>query len=90
MDLKLAGRTYIVTGGARGLGRATLDVLVSEGANVVVSGRSAESLDEAARGHGAAVTTVVADNADPTTPRRLIEAATGAFGRLDGALISVG
>ena len=40
-------RVYIVTGGARGLGRATADVLVAEGARVVISGRSQETLDEA-------------------------------------------
>jgi 3-oxoacyl-[acyl-carrier protein] reductase len=33
---------------------------------------------------------VVADNADPATPARLIAAARDAFGRLDGALVSVG
>ena len=35
---------YVVTGGARGLGRATADCLVAEGARVVLSGRSEESL----------------------------------------------
>ena len=35
-------------------------------------------------------TGVVADNADPGTPARLVEAARSAYGRLDGALISVG
>ena len=60
MDLGLTDRVYVVTGGARGLGRATLDVLVAEGARVVVSGRSQESLDEVAAAHGDAVATVVA------------------------------
>ena len=48
MDLELKDRVYVVTGGARGLGRATVDCLVAEGARVVVSGRSEESLAEAA------------------------------------------
>ena len=90
MDLQLADRVFVVTGGARGLGRATLDVLVAEGAQAVVSGRSADSLDEVARTHGDAVVTVVADNADADTPARLIAAAHERWGRLDGALISVG
>ena len=47
MDLELKDRVYIVTGGARGLGRATADVLVADGAKVVLSGRNAESLAEA-------------------------------------------
>ena len=49
MDLQLRERVYVVTGGARGLGRATADCLVAEGARVVLSGRSEESLAAAAR-----------------------------------------
>jgi 3-oxoacyl-[acyl-carrier protein] reductase len=90
MDLQLTDRVYIVTGGARGLGRATADCLVAEGARVVLSGRSEESLAAAARALGDAAVVVSADNADPRTPGRLIAAAQGRWGRLDGALISVG
>ena len=90
MDLDLADRVYIVTGGTRGLGRATADVLVAEGARVVVSGRSRESLDSLATAYGEAAVTVAADNADADTPGRLMAAARGRWGRLDGALISVG
>jgi 3-oxoacyl-[acyl-carrier protein] reductase len=90
MDLHLADRVYLVTGGARGLGRATADVLVAEGARVVLSARSEEPLDAAARALGDAVEPVVADNADPATPGRLIAAARRRWDRLDGALISVG
>ena len=90
MDLQLQDRVYVVTGGARGLGRATVDRLVAEGARAVVSGRSEESLAEAAQTLGDAVVPVVADNADPDTPGRLIDAAQERWGRLDGALISVG
>jgi 3-oxoacyl-[acyl-carrier protein] reductase len=91
MDLGLADRVYIVTGGAGGLGRATAEVLVAEGARVVLSGRTKESLEQAVeelgadRAHG-----VAADNADPATPAQLVGAAKERFGRLDGGLISVG
>ena len=44
----------------------------------------------AAAGAAGAATSVTADNADPATPARLIAAAKDRFGRLDGALISVG
>jgi len=90
MDLGLNERVYIITGGARGLGRATADCLVAEGARVVLSGRSAESLSEAEAALGEAAVGVPADNADADTPARLIAAARERWGRLDGALISVG
>jgi 3-oxoacyl-[acyl-carrier protein] reductase len=90
MDLDLRDRVYLVTGGARGLGRATAECLVSDGARVVVSGRTQESLDAVVRDLGAQAVGIVADNADPTTPQRLIDAARGEWGRLDGAVLSVG
>ncbi len=90
MDLELTDRVFIVTGGARGLGRATAECLVAVGARVVLSGRDEESLATAAGELGDAALPVPADNADPATPERLITAARERWGRLDGALISVG
>jgi 3-oxoacyl-[acyl-carrier protein] reductase len=90
MDLGLADRTYVVTGGSRGLGLATARALVGDGAHVVVSSRSQESVDRAVAELGERATGVAADLADPDTPRRLFDAAHSATGRLDGVLVSVG
>ncbi|MGH3446671.1 MAG: SDR family oxidoreductase [Nocardioidaceae bacterium] len=91
MDLGLDNRVYIVTGGSRGLGRATARELVGNGARVVVSSRSQESVDACVAELGAsAATAVAADNADPETPPRLVSQALEQYGRLDGALVSVG
>ena len=92
MDLGLAGRVFLVTGGTRGLGFATARVLAAEGAKVVVSGRGEESAAAAAKALGGAgqAVGIAADNAAEDTPGRLIEAARHHFGRLDGALISTG
>jgi len=96
MDLGLRGRVYLVTGGSRGLGFAAARALVADGARVVLSAPHAATAasavarlaqDAAAAGTAAGV---VADNADPAAPSRLIAAARDRFGRLDGALISVG
>ncbi len=91
MDLGLRDRVYLVTGGSRGLGYAAAGALVAEGARVVLSARDAGATARAAAalGSGRAVG-LAADNADPATPGRLISAAREEFGRLDGALISVG
>jgi 3-oxoacyl-[acyl-carrier protein] reductase len=91
MDLGLSGRVYVVTGGSAGLGRATAEALVADGARVVLSGRRRGVLDATVDDLGRdAATAVVADNADPGTPGALVAAARSTYGRLDGALISVG
>jgi 3-oxoacyl-[acyl-carrier protein] reductase len=96
MDLQLSDRVYLVTGGSRGLGFAAAEALVGEGARVVLSNpHEASAAAAAARlTQGATaddrVTWVVADNAEPGTPDRLVAAAEDRFGRLDGALVSVG
>ena len=87
MDLGLDGRVFLVTGGSRGLGFAAAQALVADGARVVLSAPH-EGTASAAVAEPAAW--VIADNADPGTPGRLIAAARDRFGRLDGALISVG
>ncbi|MEY9848059.1 SDR family oxidoreductase [Streptacidiphilus sp. MAP5-3] len=92
MDLGLGGRVYLVTAATRGLGFATARELVADGAKVVVTGRTKESLADAVEALGGPEVAegVVADNGDPDTATRLIGAALERFGRLDGVLISVG
>src|SRR3954469_10424146 len=95
MDLGLRERVYVVTGGTKGLGRATADALVADGARVVVSSRSQESVNAALSALGGPADDprargVAADNADPSTADRLVQTALDTWGRLDGALISVG
>ncbi len=81
---------YVLTGATRGLGRATAEELVADGANVVVTGRTEQSAAAAAAALGPRALGAAADNADPTAADRLITAARDRFGRFDGILISVG
>ncbi|TNM39648.1 SDR family oxidoreductase [Nocardioides albidus] len=92
MDLQLKDRVYLLTGATRGLGRATAEALVADGARVVVSGRHADTVEAAVADLGGPdrARGVVADNADAATPAALIGAAQDAWGRVDGALVSVG
>ena len=91
MDLGLKDRVYIVTAASRGLGRATAQALIDDGAKVVVSSRSADNIVRAVHELGEANAVGIAvDNANPDAPAQLIKAAKDNFGGLDGALISVG
>lgn len=91
MDLGLADRVYLLTGATRGLGWAAAQALVADGARVVVSGRSGEHVQAAVDSLGEhRAVGVVGDNRDPQLPERLVDTARTRFGRLDGALVSVG
>ncbi|MEU6983390.1 SDR family oxidoreductase [Streptomyces sp. NPDC046324] len=90
MDLGLKDRVYVVTGATRGLGRASAEALLAEGAKVLVTGREEKSVAEAVAELGPGAAGLAADNADPGTPARLIAEARSRFGRFDGVLVSVG
>ncbi|MGK5676636.1 SDR family oxidoreductase [Micromonospora sp. URMC 106] len=92
MDLGLTDRVYVLTGASRGLGYATAECLVADGARVVLSARDAGAVAAAAQRLGGPerAVGVTADLADPATPGRLVATAREHFGRLDGALVSVG
>ena len=92
MDLGLADRVYVLTGASRGLGFATAEALVADGARVVLSSRSADAVAAAVERLGGAehAAGVAADLTDAGTPRLLADTAIDRFGRLDGALVSVG
>ncbi|RNM14270.1 SDR family oxidoreductase [Nocardioides pocheonensis] len=87
---QLDGKVYVLTGGTRGLGRATAELLVACGAHVVVSGRDRGRLDDAVAALGEGALGVLADNADPDVGDAVVAAALHRWGRVDGALISVG
>ncbi|MBO0812527.1 MAG: SDR family oxidoreductase [Microlunatus sp.] len=90
MNLQLADRVFVVTAASSGLGRATATELVSEGAKVVLVARRGEVLAEAVSELGDSAVALAADLADPDTADRAVGTAVDTFGRLDGALISVG
>ncbi len=92
MDLGLNNRVFVVTGGSRGLGLASAEALVAEGAHVILVAREQQALDTAVArlGGGASAVGLPADLADPATAERVVAAAVARYGRLDGALISVG
>ncbi len=82
----LAGRTAIVTGSGRSIGRAVAKLLADHGARVVVNDLDAEPAGETAaeiRDSGAEVALCVGSVTDPDVPARIVQTALDAFGSVD-------
>ena len=92
MDLGLAGKTAIISGGSKGIGRAIASELAAEGARVVIAARGKEALEDAVnaiRRAGGQAEGVVADMTDPEQVNAAVAAATRAFGPPDIAISNV-
>jgi methylmalonyl-CoA mutase cobalamin-binding domain/chain len=85
----LAGRVVIVTGAARGLGRAYVERLLAEGAAVVANDLDADALEEPTAGSQPPAV-VAGDVTDPATAEALVRRALERYGRLDAVIANAG
>ncbi|MCF6386615.1 3-oxoacyl-ACP reductase FabG [Mycobacterium sp. MBM] len=86
MFTSLQGRTAIVTGASRGIGRGIATALAGAGVNVLITGRRQSDLDQVAadlRGLPGAVSGLGGDVADPDDAQRAVAAAVARYGSLD-------
>jgi NAD(P)-dependent dehydrogenase (short-subunit alcohol dehydrogenase family) len=81
--MRLEGRTAVVTGASRGMGRHLAAALVREGARVALLARASEALDATASGLGSSAMAVPCDIADPQSVRDAFAQVEQAFGGLD-------
>ena len=87
----LAGRTYLVTGGSRGIGAAIVEALAKEGARVVIHcGRDTEKAEALLARIGGRGIALQADFTVPSEPTRLFAEAVAAEGRIHGLVNNAG
>ena len=83
---KLVGKSALVTGGSRGIGKAIAAAYAQEGAQVLICGRNEADLDHAAeemRRSGGLVYGVAGDIGEPHDAKRIVGAALERFGAID-------
>ena len=87
MDLELQGKTALITGGSKGIGKAIAIALAEEGVDVAIAARSQDTLDEAAEEiRSATGRKVVAISADATNwddVQRMVETTVTELGSVD-------
>lgn len=101
MQQMLEGKTPIVTGASKGIGKAIAQLFAQEGASIVLTARGTQALDETVNGitaSGRKAIGIVADSSDPAAPEQVFAAAIEHFGQVDilvnnagfGDVVSIG
>jgi NAD(P)-dependent dehydrogenase (short-subunit alcohol dehydrogenase family) len=92
MDLGLKGKNVLVTGGTKGIGRATCELFAAEGANVALCARNADEVAavvNALIGKGVHAYGQAFDVADAAPLKQWVEGAAGALGGIDALVCNV-
>jgi 3-oxoacyl-[acyl-carrier protein] reductase len=79
----LEGKSAIVTGSARGIGRATAEMLAAAGANVLINDLDGDVAEQASGEIEGNTIAIGGDLTDPTVPAALVKKAVDEFGQLD-------
>lgn len=93
MDLNLKDKVFIVTGGAKGIGRAIVLALAKEGAIPVIVGRKHNDnsiVEQEVKQLGVATFAVEAELSDPEACERAVKATLERFGKIDGLVNNAG
>lgn len=88
--MEIAGKTFIVTGAASGLGAATAEMLIAAGANVVIADRDEQAGQAAAARLGGQARFCLTDVTSEADAKAAVALAEGAFGGLHGLVNCAG
>ena len=83
MDISLAGKTALVTGGSRGIGKAIASTFVRCGANVMIVSRKEDSLRATAEEIGGTISYMAANTGDVGSAEAVVDATLAKFGSID-------
>src|SRR3954454_6127017 len=89
MDLGLAGKVVLITGGSKGIGLACARAFIAEGAKVAIASRSRDNLERALAASGATLS-IVADLTRPDTARDMERECEDKLGGVDVLVNSAG
>lgn len=87
---RLAGKYTLITGGTSGIGLATAQAFIAEGAHVAVTGRNPETLAEAQRVLGDNAWVIATDAGDISAQKQLADTLASRWPRLDAVFINAG
>jgi len=87
---RLQGKRLLITGGTTGIGLETAKQFLAEGARVVVTGRSPDTLVQAQQELGEEVIVLKSDAGQVNEQKRLAEGIAQVFGQLDGVFLNAG
>jgi 3-oxoacyl-[acyl-carrier protein] reductase len=86
----LDGKSAIITGSARGIGRATAELFCREGAKVLINDLDGDVAEQASQEIDGETAVFAGDLTKPGTPDEMVKAALDAFGQVDAVVNNAG
>ncbi|MBN8822654.1 MULTISPECIES: glucose 1-dehydrogenase [unclassified Spirosoma] len=87
---RLSNKIAVITGGNSGIGFATAQQFIAEGANVIITGRNQQAIDEAVKKLGDKAIGILSDASSISDTEALVETVKARYGRVDVLVVNAG